>query len=170
MRKLEILSLNLFIPFYALFIYVFGSLIYQGIFGERIPKVQIPRDSKDIRRKSVKHLETTNILQVLNKVKRFVDLGHLTGKVNVNALYMEEEGSASFDRTIVFARVCPSKIIDRQFDPIEKYNQKIPSWKGVHAMLSFKSEDTTEKKLLLGITRSFRGDQQTGTPYIQVLN
>ena len=70
----------------------------------------------------------------------------------------------------MFARMCPSKIMDLQFDPIEISNQKIPSWKGVHAMLSFKSEDTTEKKTLLGITRSFRGDQQTGTPYIQVLN
>ena len=107
--------------------------------------MQIPRDSKDIRRKSVKHLETTNILQVPNKGKRFVDLGHLTGKVNVNAWFTEEEGAASFDRTIVFARMCPSKIMDLQFDPIEISNQKIPSWKGVHAMLSFKSEDKTEK-------------------------
>ena len=32
--------------------HVLGSLIYQGRFGEGIPKVQIPRDSKDIRRKS----------------------------------------------------------------------------------------------------------------------
>ena len=65
-------------------------------------------------------------------------LGHLTGKVNVNAWFTEEEGSASFDRTIVFARMCPSKIMDLQFDPIEISNQKISSWKVVHAMLSFK--------------------------------
>ena len=121
------------------------SLIYQGRFREGIPKEQIPRDSKDILRKSVKHLETTNILQVPNKGKRFVDLGNLTGNVNVNAWFTEEDVLASFDRTIVFARMCHSKIMDLRFDPIEISNQKIPSWKGVHAMLSFKSEDTTEK-------------------------
>ena len=69
----------------------------------------------------------------------------------MNVWFTEAEGSASFDRTIVFARMCHSKIMDLQFDPIEISNQKIPKWKGVHAMLSFKSEDATEK-LLLGIT------------------
>ena len=69
--------------------HMLGSLIYQGRFVEGIPKVQIPRDRKDIRRKSVKHLETTNILQVPNKGKIFVDLGNLTGKVNVNAWFTE---------------------------------------------------------------------------------
>ena len=68
----------------------------------------------------------------------------------MNAWFTEEEGSASFDRTIVFARICPSKIMDPYFDPIEISKQKIPSWKGVHTMLSFKTEDTTEKKTVIG--------------------
>ena len=38
--------------------------------------------------------------------------------------------------------------MDLQFDPIEISNQKIPNLKGVHAVLSFKSEDTTEKTVI----------------------
>ena len=54
--------------------HVLESLICQGRYGEGIPKVQVPRDSKDIHRKSVKHLETTNILQVQNKEKKICRL------------------------------------------------------------------------------------------------
>ena len=36
--------------------HVLDSLIYLGRFGEGIPKVHIPKESKDIRRKSLKHL------------------------------------------------------------------------------------------------------------------
>ena len=36
----------------------------------------------------------------------------------MNALFTEEEGSASFDRTIVFARMRPSKIMDRTNVPV----------------------------------------------------
>ena len=58
----------------------------------------------------------------------------------MNAWFTEEESSESFERMIVFARICPSKIIDLQFNTKEISNQKIPSWKGVHA--------TTEKTVI----------------------
>ena len=77
-----------------------------------------------------------------------MDLGHLTGKVNVDRWFTEVERSASMDRTIVFARMSTLKIMDLQFDPIEISNQKIPSWKGVYAMPNFESENTTEKTII----------------------
>ena len=77
-----------------------------------------------------------------------MDLGHLTGKVNVDAWFTEEERSVSMYRTFVFARMSTSKIMDLQFDPIEISNKKIPSWKGIYAMPNFESENTTEKTVI----------------------
>lgn len=128
--------------------HVLGSLIYQEDTGEVVSKLPLQTHGKASRQKSIKHLDTTEILECPNKGKKHADLSHLTNKVNVNTWFPEAESAASLNRTILFARMCPSKIIDLQFESMNTSDQKIPSWKGVHAILSYKFDDRSAKTVI----------------------
>ena len=121
--------------------HVLGSLIYQESTGEVVHELPLQTQGKASRLKSVKHLETYGILECQNKRKKYTDLGHLTNKVNVHAWFPEAESTASLNRTIIFVKICPSKIIELQFESLNTCSQNIPSWKSVHAILSCRLDD-----------------------------
>lgn len=44
--------------------------------------------------------------------------------------------------------MCPTKLVNRQSEPLKTSDQKIPSWKAVHAILSYKFEGSTAKTVI----------------------
>ena len=72
----------------------------------------------------------------------------------MNSWFPVAEYSVSLKRTLVFARMYPSKLIHLQFESLDPSEQFIPNWKGVHANLSYKFEYTVDKIVIWYNVRS----------------
>ena len=135
--------------------HVLGSLIYQE---ESNDKPIVPKDKPvPTRQKSIKNLVGTDVLECPNRYAKNMDTTHLRGKINHEMWFSDEQQSISIDKAIVFARLCPTRILEVDFKPLRDDEQKVPSWKGMHAVLRHTFSETSTKSTI-GYNPVIRGN------------
>ena len=93
-----------------------------------------------MRQRSVDSLSCLEILDCPNQYRKHVSLQHLIQKVNSHAWFHSSDKFLTLDRAIIFARMCPTKVLTLEFEDIPASEQCIPSWAGVHAFMQLKEE------------------------------
>ena len=108
-----------------------------GAFGS------VPKRRTRFRQKSTDTLSCLEILDCPNQYEKNVSLKHLTEKIDLNNWYASSQEILTLDRAMIFARMCPTKVITLEFENLSESEQNIPSWAGVRAIMQF----STEKKM-----------------------
>ena len=120
--------------------HVLGGLLFQeksevtGTFGS------VPKRKTSFRQKSTDTLACLEILDCPNQYKKNVSFEHLTQKVDLSKWYDSSNEVLTLDRAIVFASMCPFKVMTLEVGNISILEQCIPSWAGMHAIMQLSKE------------------------------
>ena len=93
-----------------------------------------------MRQKSVDSLSCLEILDCPNQYRKNVSLQHLINKVDPHEWYSSSSEILNLDKAIVFARMCPTKVLTLEFENTSPPEQCIPSWAAVHAVMQLQQE------------------------------
>lgn len=100
----------------------------------------VPRRRTGAKRKSVDSLSCLEILDCPNQYRKNVSLQHLINKVDSHKWYCSSNEILTLVKAIIFAQICPTKVLTLEFENISPSEQCIPSWAGVHAIMQLQKE------------------------------
>ena len=92
------------------------------------------------REKSVDTLSCLEILDCPNQYRKNLSLQHLINKVDPHEWFSSSNKSLNLDKAIIFARMCPTKVLTLEFETMSPPEQCITSWAGVHAAIQLQQE------------------------------
>lgn len=122
--------------------HVLGSLIYQDQNTKlptnvhSVPAVRVGEPNRKL---------ASDLLECPNRYKRTANMSHLKGKIDAKSWMVEERPILSLNKSIMFARLCPVKILEVDIVPSAPEEQCIPGWKGCQAILRHKFENGPSK-------------------------
>ena len=138
-----------------------GSVLYQE--QENVDIAMQYRQERPRRRMhALRNASGLNILDCPNKYKAHTAPCHLLHKVNINSWFQVQGKMLTTDRLYVLAHLCPTKIYEIDIKPLDPNEQNVPSWKGFHAVLQYKS-DQQPLKTTIGYNPIVRGIQLATT-------
>ena len=114
-----------------------------------------------MRQNSVDSLSCLEILDCPNQYRKNVSLQRLINKVDPHEWYTSSTEILNLDKAIVFARMCPTKVLTLEFENISPPEQCIPSWAGVHAVMQLQQEIKLTNKCYNPVIQGLSTDMNT---------